>query len=273
MDILQPTVTIATRSSRSAPFLERVLDGLQKQTGAKLIWSIVTQKSLTKAHEKCLERAKSLGIEVHITHAHSHETLGRLANMAINAVASTYVLLHDDDDALNQNFLGPALDIMRNKICVGVACHAAFIRERSNKHFLDFILTSGIEKVCLKDLKTNNVIVVHGLLYTRTAFEGIGGYDEKVKVAEDWLFNINLCKSGKIAVLNLVCANVYLRKEPSMKSAILHTNHQNHLYMKDLIRINEGFQNIVPLEKRINTLTQKFLYALSRRFYDEKKQI
>jgi len=273
MNSTLPIVAIATRSSRSAIFLERVLDGIQKQTGAIFIWSIVTQQNLTPAHHSCIKRAQSFGITVIISYAHPNVSLGKLANIAINAVESDYIILHDDDDALNQDFIAPALTLFKKKSYVAVACHAAFIEERYDNLSLDFILSPGEKKVCLENLITDNLIVVHGLIYTRAVFNKLGGYDEQVKVAEDWLFNIKLCKFGVIAVWNRVCANVYLRKTEPNDSLIGHTSHQEHIRMKKLICTEEGWEENVQLEKRINTLTQKLrrhvdrmVFKLSRSF-------
>jgi len=45
------TLAIVTRSSRSASYLNRVLEGLIYQSGAHLIWSIVTQTQMSPEHE------------------------------------------------------------------------------------------------------------------------------------------------------------------------------------------------------------------------------
>ena len=81
-----PTVAVITRTSRPAIFLERVLEGLQKQSGAQLIWSIVTQRPLTTEHYQCIKRAKSSGITVTITQALKDEALGKLANIGIKLI-------------------------------------------------------------------------------------------------------------------------------------------------------------------------------------------
>lgn len=259
-----PTVAVITRTSRPAVFLERVLEGLQKQTGAQLIWSVVTQRPLTTEHYKCIERAKSSGITVTITQALKGEALGKLANIGINAVESEYIILHDDDDAFNQDFIGPSLKILISQPCVAVACHAAFILEKKNSQSLNFVLSAGEGAVCLTELKSDNLIVVHGLIYKRSAFNAVGGYNENVSVAEDWLFNIKLCKYGNISIFNRVCANVFIRNNLDNNNIASHTDKLKHLEMRQSIRIKEGSDGRHQLKKHNNNIIQKLKRLLDR---------
>ena len=259
-----PIVAVITRTSRPAVFLERVLDGLQKQTGAQLIWSIVTQRPLTTEHYKCIKRAKSSGINVTITQALTEEALGKLANIGINAVESEYVILHDDDDVLNQDLIGPSLKILINQSCVAVACHAAFILEKKYSQSLNFVLSAGEGAVCLTELKSDNLIVVHGLVYKRSAFNAVGGYNETVSVAEDWLFNIKLCKYGSILIFNRVCANVFIRNNMDNNKIASHTDKLKHLEMRQSIRIKEGSDDSHQLKEHNNSTSQKLQRLLDR---------
>lgn len=235
------TLAIVTRSSRSAAYLNRVLDGLLCQSGAQMIWSIVTQTSMSAEHVMCIQRAQSQGIEVVITEAQKGLPLGQLANLGVKATSTEFVLLHDDDDLLSKNFVHLALDKLRKKHeCVAVTCHAAIIHEKKNKKRLDFVLSPGRRQVNHKQLSLDNLIATNTLIYRRSIFDQIGGYPEDVKVAEDWIFNLNLTKIGVIEIIPKVCAHVFIRKGGSSVNNEKNTCNVDHLKMRTHIRQTAG---------------------------------
>lgn len=261
------TLAIVTRLSRPAPFLERVLAGLLKQSGAQIHWSIVVQSPLSAAHKTCLRQADKKGIRVNITKAEPGIPLGTLANMGARAFSSDFILLHDDDDALVADFTGPAIKCLAQTDCVAVACHAAFIHEAGKNKRLDFILSPGDGSVRQSELSSDNVIAVNSLIYRRTAFDNVGGYPEDVSVAEDWLFNIKLIKSGTIFVYPRVCSAVYLRETSATGASVDHTDRNQHKAMRSRIRADEGAGPGPDLEQRLNTPKRKIRRQLDRLVY------
>jgi len=227
------TLAIVTRSSRSASYLNRVLDGLICQSGAKLIWSIVTQAQMSPEHEICVERARMQGINVVITKAQKGLSLGQLANLGVKATSTQFVLLHDDDDLLSTDFVMLALKRFRKiSDCVAVTCHAAIIHETKSKKHLDYVLSPGRKNVKHAQLSWNNLIATNTLIYRREMFDQIGGYPEDVKVAEDWMFNLKLAEIGKISILPKVCAHVFIRKEGSSINNEKNTSNDDHVNMR-----------------------------------------
>jgi len=260
------TLAIVTRSSRSAFYLNRVLEGLICQSGAKLIWSIVTQAQMSPEHEICVERARAQGIDVVITHVSDGLSLGQLANIGVKATSAHFVLLHDDDDVLSTDFVSLALDKFRKKSdYVAVTCHAAIIHEKKSEKRLDYVLSPGRKNVKHAQLSWNNLIATNTLIYLREMFDQIGGYPEDVKVAEDWLFNLKLAEMGKIAILPKVCAHVFIRKEGSSVNNEKNTSNDDHVSMRSHIRQMAGVGPQDPLSRLdiVRYLIRRFLDRIS----------
>jgi len=252
-----PTIAIVTRVSRPAKYLERVLEGLFKQSGAKLHWSIVTQRKLSEAHNACLERARQGGIYVTITKAKPDASLGKLANLGVKAVTSGTVILHDDDDMLRKDFFGPALALFQADNIVAVACHAAIIKENGHQKNLDFVLSPGQGIVDPEVLAKDNLMATNALIYRRSAFEN---YPEHVDVAEDWLFNLQLIKQGKIIILPKVCASVFQRERTETN-----TDRQAHIDMQARIRgdsISDQQKQNRKFSQKLKRTTDRLTYKL-----------
>jgi len=115
-----PALSIVTRLSRDASFLQRVLRGLLKQSGASLEWVVVSQAPLTPEHLACFKRVKENNVDVLHVQAPPKATLGTLANMGVRASRGEFVLLHDDDDELRVGFIAGAMEIFAQQDCCAV---------------------------------------------------------------------------------------------------------------------------------------------------------
>jgi hypothetical protein len=258
-----PTLAVITRMSRSAKYLERVLAGLLLQKNVELRWVIVSQDQPSENHERCISRARDHGLIVHLVEAEQDIPLGKLANIGVKAKRSDFVLLHDDDDALRKNFTSHAMTKFNNHAVVAVACHAAIVFENDHKSWLNFVLSPGKKRVNAASLSEDNLIATNALIYTRQAYDKIGGYPEDVPVAEDWLFNQKLLKIGEIAVLARVCSNVYVRQGVISDQSERNTDKAFHQEMADSIRkmTNVDAPN---LEARQRKPSERFLRMIDR---------
>ena len=252
-----PSIAVVTRVSRPAKYLERVLKGLLKQTGAKLLWSIVTQNELSTAHKDCVTRATANGIIVTISKAKTDIPLGELANIGAGAVDSDFVILHDDDDDLRGDFFRAAMKAFEDETIVATTCHAAYIHEDNSRNKLDFVLSPGTAHVDKQALERDNLMATNALIYHRSANLT---YPEDVEVAEDWLFNLSLIAQGKIAVLPKVYAQVFVRN-----GAHTNTDKSKHIDMQGEIRgditSNRQAHN-QKLTQRLRRLTDRITYKL-----------
>jgi len=246
-----------------------VLDGLLLQKCDGLIWVIVTQLTLAKEHEECLERARQHGVQVLIERTERNVPLGRLANIGVRAATSAFVLLHDDDDALASNFVTPALKILQDPKYVAVACHAALIHEQETSKRLHFVLSPGRTTVDPARLVHDNVIATNAFIFRRSAFEKVDGYPEDVPVAEDWLFNQSLIKIGDIAVIPKVLSHVYLRQTPQMNKKNANTDPAEHARMATQIRqkANGGDADLEKEQRRIPNRVSRFVDRVSYRCF------
>jgi len=273
MDGERLTVSVITRLSRNDVFLRRVLTGLLKQRGADIEWVIVIQAALTSKHKACLQQARMHNINVRIVEAPQKASLGKLANIGVRASRGGLVLLHDDDDVLRADFIGLAQKKINTESIVAVACHTAVIEEASNGERLSHVLMPGRNYVDAQKLFLNNLITTNGLIYKRSVFDMVGGYREDVEVAEDWLFNLDMLRVGRISITSHVAAIAY-RRPPFERSHVdANTNPQAHLLMMEEIRRSlnplgiEKTGKISKMYSRLKNVIDRSTYKLGGWFF------
>lgn len=265
------TLAIVTRLSRSARYMNRVLDGLICQSGVQLEWSIVTEIPMTPEHKNCVKRARNYGIKVIVTQVAPGHSLGHLANTGVRATSSQFILLHDDDDLLTENFALPAIKILMTTIeYVAVTCHAAIIHETNTHKTLDYVLSPGRNYVKYAQLSWNNLIATNSMIYRRDIFNQINGYPEDVPVAEDWIFNLKLVRIGKITILPKVCSHVFIRKKRHSSNNENNTNNIDHLKMRSKIRKMAKESSKDPFSRfdKIKYLSLRCLDRLTYKFFE-----
>ncbi len=279
-------LAVITRLSRSHLYLERVLEGLCKQTKADLTWILITPIPLSAQQEQCVARAQAKGIVCQTLLINPELSLGARLNFGIQATHSPFILVHDDDDALCGDFTAPALTFLQAHFdIIGITCSSAVLYENAReadttpnqskkRARLDFIRTPANTPQqehaysCLNNraLLPDNLIATNALIYRRSAYESTKGYLD-IDIAEDWHFNLALAQIGKIAVLNTVYACVYIRVNKNNKTANENTvSAQKNAHLKAHALINKQY-NIDKLTSAPNGLRAKIKRRTDRLYY------
>ena len=213
-------VAVIMRTKDRKIFLDRAIKSVINQTYSDWILVIVNDggslrdiEELLKLYEdkyrrriKLINNEKSLGMEA-------------ASNEGIKAVDSEYVVIHDDDDTWNINFLERTVGYLESKkSCNGVITQSNKVIEKikGDKIKIKKIKPFNSELkgiISLYDLCLKNLFSPISFIYRRKVLEEIGMYNEELPVLGDWDFNIRFIKRYDIDVIEELLANYHQRPE------------------------------------------------------------
>ncbi len=123
-------------------------------------------------------------------------------NIGLAASSSTYVVIHDDDDAWAPTFLERTASHLDETGRQAVGTRSEVVYERIVG---DQIITEGREllatdksEITLLDTLVRNYTPTNSLLYRREIHELIGDYDESLPVLADWDFMLRLLRVHEV---------------------------------------------------------------------------
>lgn len=111
-------------------------------------------------------------------------------NWGANNASGDYLMFVDSDDKIASSYIEKCLNILQTRPDLALVCTNVQEFERSNNKISHKI-------VSLKEFIFHNAIFPCIALMRTTDFKRVGGYDEKLKVCEDWNLYISLLKNNK----------------------------------------------------------------------------
>ncbi len=216
-------VAVITRTKDRQLLLDRAMESVLAQTftdwvhvivndgGDKELVDIAAAKYSDRYDErlKVLHREKSTGMEA-------------ASNAAIASSESQYIVIHDDDDSWAPEFLEKTISLLEEQRSAesqtsyqGIATRATLVKEEIKDGRVNIISTEvfnpSLEVISLAKVAGRNPIPPISFIYTREAYNQLGGYDESLKVAGDWEFNLRFLLKFDIKVLPVPLANYHIR--------------------------------------------------------------
>lgn len=140
--------------------------------------------------------------------------MGELSNIGIRHGTAPLVILLDDDDTWDPDFLAMACPVLmaddKKTSCRGVVTRTEIVHEEWNG---DTWLEGGREplnpkmtRITLPALASVNRFTTNAFAYERDAWEQLGGYDPEMPVLDDWDFNLRFLLRWDIACVPWVGA-------------------------------------------------------------------
>ncbi|MDR7112493.1 glycosyltransferase involved in cell wall biosynthesis [Microbacterium trichothecenolyticum] len=128
------------------------------------------------------------------------------ANTGVEALASEFVVIHDDDDLWDAAFLSRTvawLDEHPADTGVGVAT-AILYEKRQGDRWVEASRTpfwADLDALRFIDLLDVNRAVPISLLYRRAVHDKVGPYDETLEAVEDWEFYLRVLAVGTLGFI------------------------------------------------------------------------
>lgn len=257
-------VAIITRTKNRILTLERVLNSINQQTFRDYTWVVVNDGGIVAPVDKIIERSITMGIETNVIH--NKESLGREAasNIGIKNSKSKYIVVLDDDDSWNPNFLNITVSFLENNdniLFKGVVTRTTIIEEEicDNRIIFNksYPFDPDLEKITILRLARCKMFSNLSFLYHREIIDKIGLYREDYPVIGDWDFYLRFIRQYNIGVIPDYLANYHIRASISKNdydNSVLNRNRETKYLslLRDELLRNDLDQNRIDIGVLIN---------------------
>ncbi|MBN2980618.1 glycosyltransferase [Cohnella algarum] len=265
---------IITRTKDRPIMLKRAFKSVADQTFCDWVHVIVNDGGEQETVEKLVSELPSrIQKKVVIIHNEVSQGMEAASNIGIKAVDSSYILIHDDDDTLQPDFLEQTVSFLESaegEDFGGVATKIIRVIEEIDGdeiriHSKD-LWKPNLQSISLAEMAIQNTIVPISIVYRRHVHHCVGYYNEKLPVLGDWDFYLRFLSEFNIHLINEALANYHHRI--SLKTGVysntifgLTTKHnqvatqiRNDYLRKDLREGKMGIGHLINIAK-INSST------------------
>jgi glycosyltransferase involved in cell wall biosynthesis len=279
-------VAIITRTKNRGIFLPRLLNSISNQTFKDFIWIIINDGGQRSQIDDIYKKAKDLRIDIKIIHNKKSNGIETASNQGIKNSNSKYIVIHDDDDTWEKDFLKETVEFLESeegKNYGGVITHSFKVIEKINYNSYKIISKSiydkSLNKIFLSDIAKINRFPPISFLFRREIYNKLIGFDESLQVLGDWDFNLRFLLLSDIGVIRKPLANYHLRTKDIKKEDYMNTViHKLHLhdkyeaiirnkYLREDIKnncIGLGFLMNINFPKEDNSLVHKIIMILKK---------
>lgn len=235
-------VAVITRTKNRVLLLKRALKSVAQQTFRDYVHVIVNDGGDAAAVEACIDAAQPDRSRIQVIHHPESRGMGGASNSGVQSSQSELVVLLDDDDTWEAEFLAlmtQALDRRRASTIGGVACQTRVVRERVDGDVVSplgsSVFNAELNELLFFQLAVKNRFSVNAFLYERRCLKEVGQYRADLPVLDDWDFNLRFMQHYDIDVLPLVLANWHQRVGPGLSQSISAGN-RDHALFTNLLR-------------------------------------
>lgn len=226
------------------------------------------------------------------------------SNIGIRASASEFIVIHDDDDSWEPDFLTRCIGFMdsASKPALGyeyggVATHSKRILEQFDGRAVRPLgaepFNTWMNSISLYRLAAGNTFPPISFLFRRDVWESMGGFREDLPVLGDWDFHLRVCMSYEIGLIPELLANYHHRTSIQSgdygntvfaaddKHRTYENLYQNELLRRDLeagraglgflVNLAKSFEHVhrqlSPLERVLQRLGSNFLLRKVARMF------
>ena len=215
----QPKVAVITRTRNRTILLERALESVQSQTMSDFVQVIVNDGGDKAAVEKLVKKYPKENLLV----LHNDTSVGhtRALNQGIRALKSTYVAILDDDDTWDPHCLEKVVSFLDVTTAKGaVVIMDRIIEEIKDTEIIEISRNRWLpeqEYISLYKQCLDNYLATNCFIYRRDVYDELGGYDEKLGVAEDWDFGLRFLVKYDVELLRTESPLAFYHHRPEMK--------------------------------------------------------
>ncbi len=214
------SVAVVTRTKNRPLLFKRAAQSVAKQTWKNLQWVVVNDGGETQSVHEIIARS---GVDpTRITMITNPESVGMEAasNMGVRAVDTEFVVIHDDDDQWEPDFLRESVEFLQAPRAAaanfeGVLSRAWRVSEQINNDAVIIHKSEPympwVSEVSLTQMAVGNFFAPISFLYRRWVYDEVGGYDESLPVLGDWRFNLDFLMKANIGFLDAYLSHYHHR--------------------------------------------------------------
>jgi hypothetical protein len=188
--------------------LARAGQSVRSQTFGDYCWVVVNDGGNEAEAQAVVENS---GIDPERFLFLSHERsrgMEAASNRGIRAIDSEFIVVLDDDDSWEPEFLERCVEFMEGedgRVYGGVVTYSTYVSEFVRE---DEIVRVGekpyqdkLTSIDLDAMLDRNLFPVNSFLFRRSVYDLVGGFDEALPVLGDWLFNMEFLLRANIGVV------------------------------------------------------------------------
>jgi len=271
-------VAVITRTRERPLLLQRAKHSIAGQNFQDFLWVIVNDGDAPEPVEVAAAEARREGCEVLTRHLPRRSGMEFASNHGIRSSRSEFIAIHDDDDTWHPDFLAMLVEALEKRPdWLGAASRV----EQVTEHIEDNRITEvdrvpfmpWIRAFYLIDMLQQNLFPPIALLFRRSLYDKLGGFDAELPVLGDWDFHLRMLQAGEIGLIDQTLAYYHLRQEGSQGNTItdklfLHAETdaliRNHWLRRDLKVGRFGLGSLASLARQ-HWAMWKLLYQLTGR--------
>jgi glycosyltransferase involved in cell wall biosynthesis len=214
----RPAVAIITRTMDRPLFLKRALASVAAQTFGDYIHVVVNDGGDNDVVKVTIEEANCDHARVRLVDAVKNRGMEAASNLAIANSDSDYIVIHDDDDSWEPDFLKKTvafLDSKAGKNYGGCITKSTYISEEVTPKGIvvheRHPYNGWVENVHLMEMSIANFFPPIAFLFRRSVYDKLVGYNEQYPVLGDWDFNLRFLVETDIGVVPEALANYHHR--------------------------------------------------------------
>ncbi|GLQ50376.1 glycosyltransferase family 2 protein [Dyella flava] len=267
---------IITRTKNRPLLLKRAIYSVLNQTQEN--WThIIVNDGGDSAPVEALgrENAKKYNGRLKIIHNNRSHGMEAASNIGIAQSHSDYILIHDDDDSLNERFLEKTMAYIDNPpypTIHGVATLTLQIDEKVEGDLVSKVSEKQFRALggCLSaaQIAEVNQIPPISFLFRRQAYTVVGPFDESLPVLGDWDFLLRFIAKFDVGVIPEALANYHVRSASSGIMANSVIDKSNHFALYEGIVRNRMLRSETYNPALAALLQQGFSSQRLRRLYE-----
>ena len=214
----QPIVAVITRTLDRPTFLARALASVGAQTYRNYVHVVVCDGGDISEVAKTINNAPIDISKVQLVDNVENRGMEAASNFAIASSDSEYIVVHDDDDSWEPDFLRATVEFLENPEnfrCGGVISKTNYVSEKVTPGGIEEIGRSPymewVNKIDLMEMAIGNIFAPISFLFRRSVYDEIGGFNENYPVLGDWDFNLQVLRNYDIGVVPTALANYHHR--------------------------------------------------------------
>lgn len=222
-------VSIIVRTSKRYIFMDRAIKDIQSQTYTSWKLIIVNDNGDLEKIKDILKNNNLAENRYILIDNKGDAGLHKAINLGAKAVKSEYVVMHDDDDTWDKEFLSETTKYLdANKEAMGVITHSNKVYEQVINNTIRIkkikpFNTDLKDVISIYDMIKNNLFSPISFVYRSKIYDEIGYFDESLEVLEDWEFNIRFLMKYDIFVIEKILANYHIRKNRNIEESFKNT--------------------------------------------------
>lgn len=240
-----PAVAVITRTMDRPMFLERALHSVASQTLSDYVHVVVSDGGDISRTKEAIERSNCDHSRVVLIDGVANRGMEAASNLAINNCESDYIVIHDDDDSWEPDFLKKTVAFMEGpsgRLYGGVITKSTYCSEEVTPTGIEIHGRSPyhgwVENVHLMEMAIGNFFPPIAFLFRRSIWAKIGGYNESFPVLGDWDFNLRFLVEADIGVIAESLANYHHRDRGDVTTfgnSVI-ANRDKHLEFASIVR-------------------------------------